>query len=59
VDNRYVITGSFNFSTNATESNDENVIIIDNPDIANLYMQEFGRIWNIATDPEPATFSCQ
>ena len=59
VDNRYVITGSFNFSTNATESNDENVIIIDNPDMANLYMQEFGRIWNIATDPEPATFSCQ
>ena len=59
VDNRYVITGSFNFSTNATESNDENVIIIDNPDIANLYMQEFGRIWNIATDPEPATFLCQ
>ena len=59
VDNRYVITGSFNFSTNATESNDENVIIIDNPDIANLYMQEFGRIWNIARDPEPATFSCQ
>ena len=58
VDNRYVITGSFNFSTNATESNDENVVIIDNPDIANLYMQEFGRIWNIATEPEPATFSC-
>jgi phosphatidylserine/phosphatidylglycerophosphate/cardiolipin synthase-like enzyme len=58
VDNRFVITGSFNFSTNATESNDENVIIIDNPDIANLYMQEFGRIWNIATDPEPAAFPC-
>jgi phosphatidylserine/phosphatidylglycerophosphate/cardiolipin synthase-like enzyme len=58
VDNRYVISGSFNFSTNATESNDENVIIIDNPDIANLYMQEFGRIWNIATDPEPAGLSC-
>jgi len=58
VDNRYVITGSFNFSENATESNDENVLIIDNPQIASLYMQEFERIWNIATEPNPATFSC-
>jgi phosphatidylserine/phosphatidylglycerophosphate/cardiolipin synthase-like enzyme len=58
VDNRYVITGSFNFSANATQNNDENVIIIDNPQIASLYMQEFERIWNIATEPAPATFSC-
>ena len=58
VDNRYVITGSFNFSANATESNDENVIIIDNPEIADLYMQEFERIWNIATDPDPAGLPC-
>jgi phosphatidylserine/phosphatidylglycerophosphate/cardiolipin synthase-like enzyme len=59
VDNRYVITGSFNFSANATESNDENVIIIDNPQIASLYMQEFERIWNIATEPNPAKLPCQ
>lgn len=58
VDNRYVITGSFNFSENATESNDENVIIIDNPQIASLYMQEFERIWNIATEPDPARLPC-
>jgi phosphatidylserine/phosphatidylglycerophosphate/cardiolipin synthase-like enzyme len=59
VDNRLVISGSFNFSTNATESNDENVIIIDNPQIANLYTQEFQKVWSIATDPEPGTFSCR
>jgi len=59
VDNRYVITGSFNFSANATESNDENVIIIDNPQIASLYMQEFERIWNIATEPNTAKLLCQ
>jgi len=53
-----VITGSFNFSANATESNDENVIIIDNPQIASLYMQEFERIWNIATEPNPAKLPC-
>ena len=58
VDERYVITGSLNYSTNAETSNDENVIIIDNPDIAKLYMQEFERIWNLAEDPEPEKFPC-
>ena len=58
VDERIVITGSMNFSTNAEKSNDENVIIIDNPDIARLYMQDFGRIWSLAADPEPEKFPC-
>jgi phosphatidylserine/phosphatidylglycerophosphate/cardiolipin synthase-like enzyme len=58
IDDHIVITGSLNFSTNAEESNDENVIVIDNPDIAKLYMQEFGRIWSLATDPEPDKFPC-
>jgi phosphatidylserine/phosphatidylglycerophosphate/cardiolipin synthase-like enzyme len=59
VDNRVVITGSFNFSNNATDNNDENVIIIDNPGIAALYMEEFARVWSVATDPDPAKFTCQ
>jgi phosphatidylserine/phosphatidylglycerophosphate/cardiolipin synthase-like enzyme len=58
VDERTVITGSLNFSTNAEESNDENVLIIDNPEIARLYTQEFERVWNLATDPEPEKFPC-
>jgi phosphatidylserine/phosphatidylglycerophosphate/cardiolipin synthase-like enzyme len=58
VDERTVITGSLNFSTNAEESNDENVLIIDNPEIARLYMQDFERVWNLATDPEPDKFPC-
>ena len=59
IDERYVITGSLNFSTNAETSNDENVLIIENPDIARLYLQDFDRIWNLATDPEPDKFTCQ
>src|SRR6266498_4118007 len=59
VDDRFVISGSFNFSSNATQNNDENVILIDNPDIANLYTQEFERVWSIATDPEAGTFTCE
>jgi phosphatidylserine/phosphatidylglycerophosphate/cardiolipin synthase-like enzyme len=58
IDERFVVTGSLNFSTNAETNNDENVLIIDNPDIARLYMQEFERIWNIAMDPEPDRFTC-
>ena len=58
VDERIVITGSMNFSTNAEESNDENVIIIDNADIARLYLQEFDRVWKLATDPEVETIAC-
>ncbi|MGE5463571.1 MAG: phospholipase D-like domain-containing protein [Syntrophothermus sp.] len=58
LDNHIVITGSFNLSSNATDNNDENVIILDNPDIAKLYMQEFDRLWSIATDLDPAKFPC-
>jgi len=58
VDERFVITGSLNFSTNAEESNDENVIIVDNPDIAKLYLQDFERIWSLARDPQPGGINC-
>jgi len=58
VDERYVVTGSLNFSTSAEESNDENVIIIDNPEIAKLYMDDFGRVWDVGTDPKPAEITC-
>lgn len=58
LDNRFVITGSLNFSSNATDSNDENIIIIDSPEIANLYVQEFDKIWNLASAPDPANVSC-
>jgi len=59
VDERYVITGSLNFSTSAEEENDENVIIIDNSEIARLYTQDFDRVWGQGTDPDPAKITCQ
>jgi phosphatidylserine/phosphatidylglycerophosphate/cardiolipin synthase-like enzyme len=58
VDERIVITGSMNFSTNAEESNDENVIIIDNAEIARLYIQEFERVWSLAKDPDVELIAC-
>ena len=59
VDRRFVITGSLNYSTNAEVNNDENVIILDNSEIAGRYLQDFDRVWSQAVDPPPGTVICQ
>lgn len=59
IDNTIVATGSLNFSSNADESNEENVVILDNAEIAALYLQEFEKLWNQAQDVEAGTFTCQ
>jgi phosphatidylserine/phosphatidylglycerophosphate/cardiolipin synthase-like enzyme len=51
VDDVTVITGSFNVSENATNSNDENLVIISDPDLAAQYVAEFNRRWAEATAP--------
>ena len=58
VDEEIVITGSFNFSNNANKSNDENVIVIINKDIAQLYTQEFDRRWDESKEPNPEKLDC-
>ncbi len=45
IDKRVVITGSYNFSKNANRVNDENILIIDNIDIAGKYLREFYRLY--------------
>ncbi len=44
VDEKIVAFGSYNFSRSAEESNDENIIIIYNPEIARQFMLEFARV---------------
>jgi phosphatidylserine/phosphatidylglycerophosphate/cardiolipin synthase-like enzyme len=51
IDDRIVIFGSFNFSTNADTSNDENLLIIDDPNLASLFVQEFQKIFETAIVP--------
>jgi len=46
IDTNTVQTGSFNYSTNAAKRNAENVIVINNKDVANAYEQEFNRLYN-------------
>jgi phosphatidylserine/phosphatidylglycerophosphate/cardiolipin synthase-like enzyme len=45
IDGYRVITGSYNFSRNARVSNDENVLIVDNGEIAAAYLAEFNRLF--------------
>jgi phosphatidylserine/phosphatidylglycerophosphate/cardiolipin synthase-like enzyme len=45
IDGQIVITGSYNFSNNAEQNNDENTLIIHNQDIADQYLAEFQRIF--------------
>lgn len=59
IDDRMVITGSFNFSSGADESNDENALVIANGDIAAQYLQEFEHRWAEATEPDAADMNCK
>ncbi len=58
IDDDTVITGSFNFSRSAAESNDENIVIIRNADIAALYLDEWRRIWDSAEELAPNEVIC-
>jgi len=48
IDSQIVVTGSFNFTYSAEKYNDENLLVIDNPHLAELYLTEFERIYNQA-----------
>ncbi len=45
IDNQTVITGSHNWSEAANNSNDETLIVIENPAIAAHYQREFNRLY--------------
>jgi len=48
IDEKMVVTGSYNFSANAEERNDENVLILHSPEIAAMYVEEFRKIYDQA-----------
>jgi len=47
IDNKTVITGSFNPTKAGDTRNDENIIIIHDANIAKIYLEEFKYVWNI------------
>lgn len=50
VDESIVVVGSYNFSRAAEERNDENILIIYDPRIAEFYLQEFYRVFDHSTE---------
>jgi phosphatidylserine/phosphatidylglycerophosphate/cardiolipin synthase-like enzyme len=50
VDESIVVIGSYNFSRAAEERNDENILIVYNPQIAEFYLQEFHRVFDHSTE---------
>ena len=51
IDERTVITGSYNFTGSAERDNDENLVIVDDPDVARAYLDEFQRVYAQAQAP--------
>lgn len=45
IDNQKVITGSYNWSENAENKNDENAAVVYDNDIASYYSVEFRRLF--------------
>jgi phosphatidylserine/phosphatidylglycerophosphate/cardiolipin synthase-like enzyme len=45
IDEKIVITGSYNFSASAERTNDENMAIFFDPQIAAQYLAEFQRVY--------------
>lgn len=44
IDGEIVITGSYNFSRSANEDNDENLLVLFSPELAERYLIEFSRL---------------
>lgn len=45
IDDCIIVIGSYNWSQAAEDENDENVIILKSQAIAQIYIQEFNRLW--------------
>jgi phosphatidylserine/phosphatidylglycerophosphate/cardiolipin synthase-like enzyme len=51
IDERITVFGSFNFSDNAAQSNDENLVIVDDPGFARPFLGEVERVVAQAKNP--------
>lgn len=48
IDEKTIITGSFNYSTNADTRNAENVLLIENSEVTNLYLANWQKRLDVA-----------
>ena len=45
IDNRILLTGSYNWTFSANNRNDENLLIIDDPEIIEIFQNQFVNLW--------------
>ena len=45
IDNRILLTGSYNWTFSANNRNDENLLIIDDPEIIEIFQNQFEKLW--------------
>ena len=50
IDEEYLVLGSMNFSKSGNSKNDENVIILKNPKLAEFYIKQFNEMWKKIPD---------
>ncbi len=48
IDRSIVSTGSFNWSTNAVDNNDENMLVVHNPLAAQVLLDQWQRVWDVS-----------
>lgn len=53
IDDQIVVMGSYNFTASANEQNDENLLIIHDPQVAAAFLAEFGRVLQQAQTTKP------
>jgi len=45
IDSRILLTGSYNWTFSANNRNDENLLIIDDPEIIEIFQNQFVNLW--------------
>jgi phosphatidylserine/phosphatidylglycerophosphate/cardiolipin synthase-like enzyme len=45
IDNRLLLTGSYNWTSSANNRNDENLMVIDEPEIIEIFQHQFANLW--------------
>jgi len=45
IDHKILMTGSYNWTVRATKTNQENVVILDDPYLVNTFITEFNKLW--------------
>jgi phosphatidylserine/phosphatidylglycerophosphate/cardiolipin synthase-like enzyme len=59
IDRETVLTGSYNYSESANLKNDENLLIINDINVANYFINQFELLWNEAQILNPNWVTCE